>query len=74
MWGDDVTALLFPIYLWVIFGNGFRFGRRYLFGATALAIGGFGIVVATSPYWAANHRLAYGCWPGSSSCLSTSRR
>ena len=24
--GDESTSLLYPIYLWVIFGNGFRFG------------------------------------------------
>ena len=29
-WGRGSAALLFPIYLWVTFGNGFRYGNRYL--------------------------------------------
>ncbi len=40
---------LFVLYLWVIFGNGFRFGRRYLAGAAVLAVAGFGSVIATRP-------------------------
>ena len=32
--GGEVTAVLYPIYLWVTFGNGFRFGIRYLIAAT----------------------------------------
>ncbi len=40
---------LFVLYLWVIFGNGFRFGRRYLAGAATLAVVGFGSVIATRP-------------------------
>jgi two-component system, sensor histidine kinase RpfC len=58
--GGEVTALLFPIYLWAIFGNGFRFGRSYLFGATAIAIVGFGTVILTTDYWLAHYRLALG--------------
>src|SRR5262249_50242025 len=26
--GDEITSLLYPMYLWTIFGNGFRFGVR----------------------------------------------
>ena len=36
--GGGLTALLYPIYLWVIFGNGFRFGLRYLLAAAALSV------------------------------------
>ena len=62
--GDEVTALLYPIYLWAIFGNGFRFGRRYLFGAAAVAIVGFGAVILTTSYWSANARLGIGLLAG----------
>jgi two-component system sensor histidine kinase RpfC len=31
--GDEALSLLYPIYLWIIFGNGFRFGLKYLFGS-----------------------------------------
>ncbi|HWT31750.1 MAG TPA: hypothetical protein VN240_12085, partial [Propylenella sp.] len=34
--GGATTAVLWPIYLWIIFGNGFRFGLRYIFAAMGL--------------------------------------
>ena len=33
--GGEAMAPLYPIYLWVIFGNGFRFGLTYLAAASA---------------------------------------
>src|SRR6202521_960904 len=58
--GDEATSLLYPIYLWVIFGNGFRFGIPYLFAATLTAVSGFSIVVMTTEYWFQHPRLALG--------------
>ncbi|MFN3685922.1 ATP-binding protein [Salinarimonas sp.] len=49
--GGETTAVLYPIYLWVVFGNGFRFGVRYLFAAMALAVVGFGTVCLFGGYW-----------------------
>ena len=45
------NAALFPLYFWVIQGNGFRFGIKPLFAATALAFAGFATVAFTTPYW-----------------------
>ena len=45
------NAALFPLYFWVIQGNGFRFGIKPLAAATALAFAGFAMVAATTPYW-----------------------
>lgn len=53
--GENGSVLL-SIYLWVTLGNGFRFGNRYLYAATAMSITGFLIVFATSEYWIA-HRV-----------------
>ena len=39
------------IYLFVTFGNGFRFGNRYLFGCQALSLAGFGAAGYFVPYW-----------------------
>lgn len=47
----DVGVMLVGVYLWVIFGNGFRFGKKYLFHAQALGILGFFIATHFSPYW-----------------------
>ena len=62
--GDESTSLLYPIYLWVIFGNGFRFGLKYLFIATAISVAGFSIVVASAEYWRAHLHLAGGLLAG----------
>ena len=42
---------LFLIYLWVILGNGFRFGLTNLYISQAIAIVGFSIVVLLGEYW-----------------------
>ena len=55
-----VGAALQPIYLWVILGNGFRFGVRYLFVAVAVAAAGFGAVILGTPYWQTQPFLAGG--------------
>ncbi len=49
--GGEVTSVLFPLYFWVVFGNGFRFGLKDLFVATAVAILGFAAVAVTTPFW-----------------------
>ncbi|MFU8858576.1 MAG: ATP-binding protein [Deferrisomatales bacterium] len=48
---QDGGAPFYLFFLWVIFGNGFRFGVRYLYVATVASWIGFGLVVAFSPYW-----------------------
>jgi two-component system sensor histidine kinase RpfC len=58
--GDEALSLLYPIFLWIIFGNGFRFGLKYLFGSMIVAVAGFSAVVATTEYWAHHPKLAYG--------------
>jgi len=58
--GGEATAVLYPIYLWVIFGNGFRFGVAYLFAAMGLGVGGFALVVLQDGYWGDHPKLAAG--------------
>ena len=45
------------VYLFVTFGNGFRYGRRYLFGSQALCLIGYTAVLLFVPYWQ-SHRSA----------------
>jgi two-component system sensor histidine kinase RpfC len=54
----DLGAPLFGVFLFVTFGNGFRYGRFYLFASQALAIVGFGAVLLLNPYW--HDRVALG--------------
>jgi signal transduction histidine kinase/DNA-binding response OmpR family regulator len=49
--GGQGIALFFPIYLWVIFGNGFRFGINFLAISAMVAVFTFSSVVATTPFW-----------------------
>ncbi|MEM8918734.1 MAG: response regulator [Pseudomonadota bacterium] len=58
--GGASLAALYPIYLWVILGYGFRFGIRWLFVATGLATLSFGWTVYNVPYWQENLSLSIG--------------
>lgn len=56
----EAGAALFPIYLWVIMGYGFRFGRRYLALATVAAVIGFSTMAALTPFWNENPAFTIG--------------
>lgn len=58
--GGEITSALAPIYLWVILGNGFRFGVAWLRGAMLLSLAGFVAVMATTPFWHDQPHLAAG--------------
>jgi two-component system sensor histidine kinase RpfC len=57
---DQAGIPLFLVYLWFTFGNGFRYGARYLGVSLALSIAGFSAVLALSEYWQA--RFGVGMW------------
>ena len=48
--GGDSLPLFF-IYLWVVLGNGFRYGVRYLYISQAISICGFLTVLVWGEYW-----------------------
>lgn len=50
----ETSSVFYPIFLWMILGNGFRFGLKYLFIASLVSTVGFALVVATSEFWANN--------------------
>ncbi|MCB1773603.1 MAG: response regulator [Gammaproteobacteria bacterium] len=58
------TSPLYIVYLWVIFGNGFRYGTPYLTLAATLSALGFGGVIAYNPYWHEHLPLGIGLWLG----------
>ncbi len=47
----EAGAPLLAVYLWVIVGNGFRYGVHYLAFATGLSLVGLGVATAVSPFW-----------------------
>ena len=58
MWvAGDYGFFVIGVYLFITFGNGFRYGRQYLFGCQALCVTGLIAVLWFAPYWQ-NHRIA----------------
>ena len=55
-----VMAPCYLIYLWVTFGNGFRYGVPFLVVSTLISVFGFGLVIATTPFWQDQLPLAIG--------------
>lgn len=58
--GGGPASVLFPIYLWVTFGNGFRYGVSFLVFSAAVSALGFGGAVWASSYWSGNSFVASG--------------
>lgn len=50
-YSGDESVFLFVLYLWVILGNGFRYGTRYLYISLAVGLVGFSTAVSTGAYW-----------------------
>ncbi|HLB17411.1 MAG TPA: hypothetical protein VJM14_21000 [Burkholderiales bacterium] len=45
---------LYVVYLWIIIGNGFRYGKFYLLNTLVLSSIGFSIVLYTNSFWQAH--------------------
>lgn len=58
--GSETLAPFFAIYMWLILGYGIRYGQRYLFAATLLAVTGFSSVIILNPHWTAHRSTAAG--------------
>ena len=60
----DLVAPIFIVYLWVSFGNGFRFGKQYLLFSMVLGIIGFSSVLLFSSRWSAEFSVNIGLLVG----------
>lgn len=58
--GGGEVATYYPIFLWVIIGNGIRFGEKYLLRGIVVGATGFGSVLVFNPYWHANFEVGLG--------------
>ena len=56
----DIAVVLIGVYLWVTFGNGFRFGKKYLYHSQAISILGFLIATQVNPFWAKHQPIIIG--------------
>src|SRR5262245_24223418 len=57
-------AVFYPVYLIIMFGHGFRYGKPYLYNALGLSVLGFGLVLTFSEYWIENRTLGLGLLVG----------
>src|SRR5712692_6932384 len=60
----EYGTLFYIVYLWIIVGNGFRYGKPYLYNSLALSIAGFGLVIVANDYWSRNQVLGIGLLVG----------
>ncbi len=49
------SVFLFVVYLWVILGNGFRYGLFYLYVSLVIGVVGFSIAITWGEYWRNTH-------------------
>lgn len=51
-------AFIYPMYLWTILGNGFRFGVKWLALASLITSISFALTIYTEPFWQQNLGLS----------------
>lgn len=56
----EESVFMYTLYLWVILGNGFRFGINYLYTSLLVGLIGFGIVITWGQYWQDVHHQPFG--------------
>lgn len=56
----EAASFLFPLYFWVVLGNGFRFGIPFLALATGLGLAFVGVMIAVTPFWSQHTALSIG--------------
>ncbi len=60
----ELGAPLFIVYLWVSFGNGFRFGEKYLAFSAGCAVLGFSFAALASPSYSLGPYVTFGILVG----------
>ncbi|PJA74384.1 hypothetical protein CO151_09700 [bacterium CG_4_9_14_3_um_filter_65_15] len=62
--GGGEVATYYPIFLWVIIGNGIRYGEVFLLRGIVLGGVGFGSVLYFNPYWRSHLDVGLGLMLG----------
>ncbi len=57
---DEGGAVILGVYLFVTFGNGFRYGRFYLHLSQVMGLVGFSLVLMFSPFWSLHVPIGIG--------------
>ncbi len=56
----NMGNVFFPLYLWVVIGNGLRFGEKHLIFAQTLSLLGFSFVIWMTTFWQNHMPLTIG--------------
>ena len=59
MYSPEATSFVYPLFLWMTLGTGFRLGLKWLFIASLFSTATFGIPVLMTDYWQQNAALGY---------------
>jgi two-component system sensor histidine kinase RpfC len=58
----EAGAVMFGLYLFIIFGNGFRYGRIYLHVCQVISLTGFGSIILLDTHWSNNRSVGFACF------------
>ncbi|GAA4025814.1 response regulator [Actimicrobium antarcticum] len=64
LYAGELGVPLYLFYLWITFGNGFRFGNAYLYATLAASLTGFSLALLFVDYWQVHRALGAGLWVG----------
>ncbi|MEB0136131.1 ATP-binding protein [Actimicrobium sp. CCC2.4] len=64
LFAGELGMPIYLFYLWITFGNGFRFGKPYLYGTLLASLAGLSVVLWQVDYWAQHRALGVGLWCG----------
>ncbi len=62
--GGMNSSIVYPVFLWIIIGNGIRFGERFLSVGIVLGTIGFSSIMIFAPFWKDNLELSLGLLAG----------
>ena len=57
---DEGGAVVLAAYLFITFGNGFRYERFYLHACQLMGVAGFSLVLVVSPFWSKHVGIGFG--------------
>ena len=58
----EAGAVMFGLYLFIIFGNGFRYGRTYLHVCQVMSLTGFGAVILSTITGLTSRSVGFACF------------
>lgn len=59
LYSPEATSFVYPLFMWMTLGTGFRLGLKWLFIASIFSTVTFGLPVLLTDYWQQNAALGY---------------